>query len=116
MSLRIHHDLYSAPKAMRDPGDAGRIVVSEDLKILEMVSTTAETRTLADPTKAGIRFVLRLLTDGGTVTVTAANGLNVTGNTIAAFDDASDILSLVSVSHTTGYRWQVLVNTGVSLS
>lgn len=116
MSHRIHHDLYRAPKQMADPGNAKTILVTEDLQICEMVSTAAETRTLANPTKAGIRFVLRLLTDGGDVVVTASNGLNVTGNTVATFNDASDILSLVSVSHTTGFRWQVLVNTGVSLS
>jgi hypothetical protein len=63
---------------------------------------------------------LRLLTDGGgDAVVTAANGLNVAGNTVATFNDASDILSLVSVSTgvvLTPYRWQILVNTGVSLS
>lgn len=117
MSHRIHHDLYRAPKVMADPGNAGRINVSEDLQICEMVSAGAETRTLANPTKAGIRFVLRMLTDGGDITVTAANGLNVTGNTSAVFADVGDLLSLVSVSHTTGYRWQIEVNVGsVSLS
>ena len=116
MSHRIHYDLYRAPKGMADPGNAGRINVTKDLQICEMVSVAAETRTLVDPTKAGIRFVLRMLTDGGDIVVTAANGLNVTGNTVATFNDASDILSLVSVSTSSGYRWQVLVNTGVSLS
>jgi hypothetical protein len=117
MSLRIHHDLYKASKVMADPGATKTINVNEDLQICEMVSTGIETRTLANPTKAGIRFVLRLLTDGGDVTVTAANGLNVTGNTSAVFADASDMLSLVSVSHTTGYRWEIEANIGsVSLS
>lgn len=116
MSHRIHYDLYRAPKGMADPGNAGRINVTKDLQICEMVSVAAETRTLVDPTKAGIRFVLRMLTDGGDIVVTAAAGLNVTGNTVATFNDASDILSLVSVSTSSGYRWQVLVNTGVSLS
>lgn len=102
---------------MADPGNAGTIRVSEDLQICEMVSATAETRTLANPTKPGVRFVLRLLTDGGDVTVTAANGLNVTGNTVATFADASDMLSLVSVTHTSGYRWEIEVNVGaVALS
>ena len=117
MSHRIHHDLYRAPKGMADPGNAGTIRVSEDLQICEMVSAAAETRTLANPTKPGIRFVLRLFTDGGDVTVTAANGLNVTGNTSAVFADASDMLSLVSVTHTSGYRWEIETNVGsVSLS
>lgn len=102
---------------MADPGNTKTILVTQDLQICEMVSTGTETRTLANPTKAGIRFVLRMLTDGGDITVTAANGLNVTGNTSAVFADVGDLLSLVSVSHTTGYRWQIEVNVGsVSLS
>lgn len=112
MSHRIHHDLYRAPKGMADPGNAGTIRVTEDLQICEMVSAGSETRTLANPTKAGIRFVLRLLTDGGDVVVTAANGLNVGGDTQATFADASDLLSLISVSTSSGYRWEIEVNVG----
>jgi len=116
---RIHHDLYKGAKKLADPGDAGTIRVTEDLQICEMVTTAAggETRTLQNPTKPGILFTLRLLTDGGDATVTGANGLNVTGNTIAAFEDDGDLLHMISVTHTTGYRWEILVNTGaVSLS
>ena len=117
MSHRIHHDLYAAPKIMADPGNAKTIRVTQDLQICEMVSAASETRTLANPTKAGIRFVLRLLTDGGDVAVTAANGLNVTGNTVATFEEASDLLSLISVSTSSGFRWQIDVNVGaVALS
>ena len=112
MSHRIHHDLYRAPKSLADPGNAGTIRVTQDLQICEMVTAAAETRTLANPTKAGIRLVLRLLTDGGDAVVTAANGLNVTGNTVATFEDAGDALSLVSVSTSTGYRWEIETNLG----
>ncbi len=115
---RIHHDLHEAENRLTDPGDAGTITVAKDLQLCEMVSAAAETRTLAAPSKAGIRVVLRLLTDGGTVTVTAAAGLNVTLDTTATFADAGDLLSLVSVSLTaTTYRWEVMEgNTGVTLA
>ena len=117
MSHRIHHDLYRQPKVMSDPGSAGTIRVSQDLQICEMVTAAAEARTLANPTKSGIRFTLRLLTDGGNATVTAAAGLNVTGNTVATFADAGDLLDLVSVATSTGYRWEIVTNVGsVSLS
>jgi len=107
---RIHHDLYRGAKILKDPGDAGTIYVTKDLQICEMVSGASnETRTLANPTKAGIRFVLRLLTDGGgDVVVTAANGFDVGGDTYATFADASDLLSMISVTHTSGYRWEIL--------
>ena len=114
---RIHHDLHEAENIMVDPGDAGTIRVTKDLQICEMVSETVETRTLVAPTKSGIRFVLRLLTDGGTVTVTAPGGLNVALDTTATFADASDLLSLVSVTTATGYRWEVMEgNTGVTIA
>jgi hypothetical protein len=105
-------------KFLADPGDAGIIRPNADLQLCEMVSATAETRTLANPTKVGIRFVLRLLTDGGTVTVTAAAGFNVDLETEATFADAGDLLSLVSVALTpTTYRWEVMEgNTGVTLA
>jgi hypothetical protein len=118
---RIHSDLYRVPKSMADPGNAGTIRVSQDLQICEMVSAGAETRALAAPTKPGIRFVLRLMTDGGDIVVTAANGYNSLAETVATFADASDLLSLVSVEYEAGppktYRWEVMEgNVGVTLA
>jgi hypothetical protein len=110
----IHHRLYQGPKKLADPGDGGTIRVIDDLSICEMVSVAAETRTLADPTKPGIRFTLRLLTDGGDVVVHAAQGFNVQLETYSTFADAGDTLELISVTKTRDgtesagvYRWQV---------
>ena len=110
MSHRIHSDLYRVPKSMPDPGNGGMIRVTEDLQICEMVSAAAETRTLAAPTKSGIRFVLRLMTDGGDVVVTTPNGFNNAGESKATFNDASDLLNLISVETATlgTFRWQIM--------
>ncbi len=114
---RAAHVLYGAPLLIDDPGAGKNINIDRQLGIVEMVSATAEARTLLNPTKPGIRCIIRLKTDGGDVTLTAANGLNVAGNTTAVFADVGDQLVLVSVSHTSGYRWEILVNTGsVALS
>ena len=95
---------------MPDPGNGGMIRVTEDLQICEMVSAAAETRTLAAPTKSGIRFVLRLMTDGGDVVVTTPNGFNNAGESKATFNDASDLLNLISVETATlgTFRWQIM--------
>lgn len=117
---RVHHDLYRGPKVLKDPGNAGIIRANADLQICEMVSgASGETRTLAPPTKPGIRLVLRLKTDGGgDVVVTASAGLNVALETQATFADASDFLSLISVTISgTSHRWEVLEgNVGTVIS
>lgn len=106
----IHHKLYLVEHLLTDPGNGGTIRVNEDLMICEMVSTAAETRTLAAPTKSGIRFVLRLKTDGGDVVVTTPNGFNNAGESKATFNDASDLLNLLSVETATRgtFRWQIM--------
>lgn len=115
---RIHHDLYGASKILDDPGDGETIRAVEDLQICEMVSAKAgETRTLADPTKPGIRLVLRLLTDGGDITVYAACGFNTSEEDRASFADEGDFMSLISVTTATGFRWETLEgNYGVVVS
>lgn len=109
---RILNTLRDADHTIKDPGDGGRISVNKDLGICELVTAAAEARTLDNPTKAGITLTLRMKTDGGDATVTASNGFNVAGNTVATFQDVGDQLHMISVSHTTGYRWEVLVNVG----
>lgn len=115
---RIHHDLYRGPKLLADPGSGGIIRANADLQICEMVSATTETRTLANPTKPGIRLILRLLTDGGNVVVTAENGLNANLETEATFADAGDFLELISVTLSAGppatYRWEDLSASGLT--
>src|SRR5688572_26280719 len=108
---RILHDLYKGPKLLKDPGNAGIIRPNMDLQICEMTSGgSGETRTLPRPTKPGIRLVLRMKTDGGgDIVVTATGGFNVAGETQATFADASDFLSLISVTVSAGvYRWEAL--------
>lgn len=97
---RLHHDLFKGPKLHPDPGNGKAIIVNEDLQICEMVSgASGETRTLPRPSKSGIRLVLRMKTDGGgDIVVTATGGFNVAGETQATFADASDFLSLISVT------------------
>lgn len=113
---QLPHLLYRGPKLLKDPGNAGIIEATADLQICEMVSgASGETRTLRRPTKAGIRLVIRMKTDGGgDIVVTSPGGYNVAGETQAVFADASDFLSLVSVTISGGpgpsgtYRWEAL--------
>ena len=111
-SRRILNAIHDADHSLNDPGPGGLIDPFGDMQICELSTASSETRTLANPTKPGIRFTLRMKTDGGDCTVAVSNGLNVAGDTQAVFADVGDLLEMVSVSHTTGYRWEILVNTG----
>jgi hypothetical protein len=117
---RVHHDLYRGPKVLKDPGNAGIIRANADLQICELVTgASGETRTLATPTKPGIRLVIRLKTDGGgDAVITASAGLNVALETQATLGDASDFLSLISVTISgTSHRWEILEgNVGTVIS
>ena len=116
---RLAHDLYRGPKVIADPGNGGSIRANADLQVCELTSGASnETRTLENPTKPGIRFIVRLVTDGGgDIVLTAANGLNAALVTVATLADAGDMLSMISVSLTaTTYRWEVLVRNGVTMT
>lgn len=109
---RILNAIRDADHVLNDPGAGGLIDPFGDLQICELTTSAAESRTLANPTKAGIRLTLRMKTDGGDCTITVGNGVNVDGDTQAVFANVGDQLELISVSTETGFRWEVLVNTG----
>ena len=112
---RTLKDLYRAfipnigPGILQDPGDGGTIEPDMYGQTCEMTSATTETRILERPNRSGIPFVLRLYSDGGTVTLTVTGGMNPDGDTEATFADAGDFLSFISVkASATTYRWEIL--------
>lgn len=109
---RILNAIRDADHVLNDPGAGGLIDPFGDLQICELTTSAAESRTLANPTKAGIRLTLRMKTDGGDCTITVGNGVNVDGDTQAVFANVGDQLELISVSTEIGFRWEVLVNAG----
>jgi len=98
-----------------DPGDAGAIPVTQSGHV-SLVTAAAETRTLADPTFAGQVLALAFKTDGGDCVVTAANGVNQTGNNTLTFADAGDLITLQAIELGANLRWRAMANDGVALS
>ena len=114
---RVAHDMAKAPLHQISKTAGETIVIDRYGQIVEIETGGAEARTLANPSRAGIRAFIRMKADGGDATMTASNGLNVAGNTTAVFADVGDMLEVLSVSHTSGFRWEILLNTGsVALS
>lgn len=94
-----------------DPGDGGEIKVIRNLTVCHLVSSAAETRTLIDPSAAGIRLTLVFRTDGGDIDVTASTAINRTGNTVMEFENIHEFIDLVSVEDgDDSYRWRALAS------
>ncbi len=110
--MAIHnllHNLAVANWNLPDPGDAGAITNSKTGHV-NLVTTAAQTRTLAAPLKEGIILGLNFLTDGGDCVVTVASAYDDFGNTTITFDDAGEFVLLQSRKYGSGYRWRVLVS------
>lgn len=101
-----------------DPGHAGAIggATPSVSGRVALVSTGAQTRTLAAPTKAGLQLLLYMKTDGGDITLTCATTFNEAGNNTAVFGDTGDALYLISVEEGSNYRWRLATVDGVALS
>jgi len=117
---------HNAPEQMADadfqiddPGDGKNIASPQRWGgVVNLVSgASGETRTLSDPEKAGLQITLGFQTDGGgDVAVTAATGINQTGNTVMTLADAGDEITLRSIKKGTAYVWRIASNDGVALS
>ncbi len=98
-----------------DPGDAGAIPVTGS-GYVSLVSTGAETRTLAAPTFIGQELLLYFKTDGGDCVVTCATTVNETANNTITFTDTGEYISLVAVEEGANLRWRAVGNDGAALT
>jgi predicted RecA/RadA family phage recombinase len=107
------HNALTADLA--DPGNAGAIPVTDSGKC-DIVTTAAQTRTLAAPTYVGQQLLLSMKTDGGNCVITCATTVNQTGNNTITMDDAGDAILLVAKANGANKRWSVVSNDGCTLS
>jgi hypothetical protein len=109
---RLLFDAYAAPFAKTDPGDAGSLTVDRDRAVFPVVTTGVETRTLVQPTKAGLVATVVLKTDGGNMTLTVTGGYNNDADTAIVFGDAGDFVTFISIDSGGSYYWRVLAQEG----
>jgi len=116
---RVFADIDAATSVHEegDPGDAGAIPAKGSFVNL-ITGASGETRTLGDPGGSGQFITLHLLTDGGgDCVVTCASAVNVTGNTVLTFADATDLWVGISIRDGAGtFAWREIQNDGVALS
>ena len=98
-----------------DPGNAGAIPVTASGHV-DIVTTAAQTRTLAAPGFAGQQLLISMKTDGGDCVITCATTVNQTGNNTITLNDAGDAVLLVGKVNGANNRWSVVANDGAALS
>jgi predicted RecA/RadA family phage recombinase len=98
-----------------DPGNAAAIPVTASGHV-DIVTTAAQTRTLAAPSFAGQQLLISMKTDGGDCVITCATTVNQTGNNTITLNDAGDAVLLVGKVNGTNNRWSVVSNDGAALS
>lgn len=107
MTTTLRNNALSiVPRDLEDPGDAGAIAVTES-GFVNLVTTGAETRTLAAPSFVGQRLQLNFQTDGGDCVLTVTNGFNQNGNTVITFNDAGDSAVFVAAQVGSNLRWRI---------
>jgi hypothetical protein len=101
-----------------DPGNGNAISVATSGSV-PLVSTGADTRTLAIPTFVGQQLMLVHKTDGGSCAVTVASDLLYTadsGHNIITFTAVAEFIKLEAVDNNGTLQWAVLALDGAVLS
>lgn len=106
----LDREMFQADFEGIDPGDANTIYATRWGQVFPLVSTGAETRTLAQPNKAGLIVTIGFKTDGGDITLTVTGGYNKGGSTSLTLDTAGQALVFISSQSGTSYVWRLLVN------
>ncbi len=113
VELNAHAIVGTLNNIIDDPGAAGAIPVTRS-GYCALVTTGADTRTLADASFPGQVITLSLMTDGGDCVITAASPVDQLGNTILTLGDAGDSVSLVAVQDGADIEWRILAAHGVN--
>jgi predicted RecA/RadA family phage recombinase len=108
----VHNALTAS---IADPGNAGAIPVTDSGSV-DIVTTGAQTRTLAAPSYTGQLLLVSMKTDGGDCVITCATTVNQTGNNTVTLNDAGDAVLLVGKTNGANKRWSVASNDGATLS
>ena len=90
---------------IRDPGSSGAIPPESGM--VNLVSTGAETRTLAAPSSMGIMLLINMQTAGGDITLTCASFFNGIANNTVVFASVGDSVMLISVRDGSSFRWSL---------
>jgi len=116
----LKRNTFEARYEISDPGDAGAIIVDRNFGLVPLVTgASGETRTLAAPSKSGLRVTLAMQVDGGgDCVVTVASAVDEAGSTVLTFANQGEVIGLESIAIGTVavpvYVWRVYFNDSVA--
>lgn len=110
------YQLFKTNYSRVDPGNAATIITDRQFVFIPLVSAAAETRTLAQPAKAGLFTTLTFKTDAGDITLTVTGGYNADADTSITFSDAGDFVMFYSIEHGGSYYWRVVCQEGTNVA
>jgi hypothetical protein len=116
-SHRLYNDL-ALSATIDDPGSAGTIFTDRSLSVVNLVTGTGETRTLADPDYNGQILTLNMMTDAGDAVVTTSTAYDENGSTAITFANEGEFVKFISIPDpaTSGsFVWRVTSYDGVML-
>ena len=102
-------------RRIEDPGNAG-VIPNNQSGYVEIVTTGAQTRTLAAPLFMGQELHLCFKTDGGDCVITVATTVLNDGTNTITLNDAGDSVILRCKVSGANLRWTIAENDGSSLS
>lgn len=117
---RALHDMFRAPFLVTDPGASGTITVDRWGSVVPITTATAEARTLAAPTKAGLscKVVHSVRAGDLTLTVNPASGTcygyNQANSTTIVLGTDGDWVEFVSIKIGTEYVWRIVAEEGTN--
>lgn len=88
-------------------GGAGQAIVT--------FTPVAESNTLPNPTAAGVKLILWMKTKTCNRVITATTAFDSSGNSAIGLNTEGDVVVLKSVPSTTGFKWQLIKNSGAVL-
>lgn len=100
--------LSDADFEVADPGNGAALPHTKYCQV-QLSSAAAETRSLPDPRKPGLRLALAFVHDGGDIVVTAVSAFDELGNTILTFNTVGQIAVFESVRvSNSALAWRLL--------
>lgn len=112
--MQTKYALETTQYAMPDPGNAG-VLPHSNLGCVALKTAGAETRTLPNPSRAGLWLLLSMKEYGGNCVVTTASAYDETGGTTLTFSEIGQFALLFAVETAPAtYAWRVVGYDGVT--